>query len=354
MSTPLSSRPYGNLPDGRPVTAHTLVGAGGLALEVLDYGGIVTRLLAPDRAGRLEDLVLGFSSLTPYLARHPYFGAITGRVAGRIPGAHFTLDGQLHELAANDGPHHIHGGLQGFDRRLWSATATLRPDGSPALRLAYRSPHGEEGYPGNADVVVTYCVTNDNAFVIEAEAASDRATPLNLTHHSYFNLAGEDAGGIGDHELQLLSISAYAPTDEKLIFLGRREALLESNAFTRPRRLAEAIPGLFKAHGDVYFVERPAASGPSPVTVARVSHPASGRVLTLSTTEDCLQFYTGCHLDGTCTGKSGRAYGKHAGFCLECQGFTGALTAPSLGDIILRPGQTRRHTTVYRFSNDAS
>lgn len=345
--------PYGALPSGETVEAYTLTNAGGFSLQVITYGATVTSMRVPDRHGRLADVVLGFGHLRSYLAPHPYFGAIVGRVAGRITGARFVLDGCAHELAPNDPPNHLHGGRVGFDRRLWSATPVFRADGAASLRLAYRSPDGEEGYPGKVDVAVTYTVTADNAFMMETEATTDRATPFSLTQHSYFNLAGEDAGTIEGHELKIQA-DAYAPVDKRMALQGRREQVAgQGNDFNRPRRVGNALPHLFQAHGDLYFLPRPEAeksSKKTPRPAARVFEPVSGRVLTVSTTEDCLQFYTGVSLDGSLIGKSGRAYGPHAGLCLECEGYPDGANTPALGNIILRPGQPLRHTTIYAFS----
>jgi len=352
MASSLQSRRFGTLPSGEPVEAWTLAGAGGLAVEAIAYGGIVTRLLAPDRQGNLADVVLGFSQLEPYLADRYYFGAIVGRVAGRITNARFELDGEVYRLAANDPPNHLHGGPGGFSRRLWQASPVERADGAPSLRLARRSPDGEEGYPGNLDVSVTYTVANDNRFLIETEAATDRATPLALTHHSYFNLAGESSGQIVDHELQI-DADEFIPTDQRYTLLGRVEPVVEgANDFRKPRRLGDAIPRLFLNHGGMYRLRERAEQrlGPAPAKVARLVHAESGRALEVATTAPCLQLYTASGLDGSVVGKSGVAYPRYAGVCLECQEYADGANTPALGDIILRPGQPRRHTTVYAFS----
>jgi aldose 1-epimerase len=345
------SAPFGQLPDGRTVEEWTLAGSGGLTLRFLTYGGIVTRLHVPDRRGRSGDVVLGFASLDGYLSGHPYFGAITGRVAGRVTGARFTLDGQLHELAVNDPPNHLHGGNRGFDKQIWQATPISRPDGSPSVCLSRVSHHGEENYPGNVSVSVTYTVTAENAFVIETEATSDRATPFSLTHHSYINLAGERSGSIGGHTLQIHA-DQYAPTDEHMTLLGHRAGVTSANNFKLPVPLADALPRLFKSHGDLYFINRqdPADSAPVLVPAARLVDPVSGRVLSVLTTEDCLQLYTGVSLDGTLIGKSGGAYGPHAGVCLECEGYPDGANQPIGRNMILRPGHILRNTTIYAFS----
>ena len=351
MAARLSSRTFGFLPTGESVEAWTLSGSGGLELEAITYGGIVTRLLASDRDGSLADVVLGFNNFDSYLAGHPHFGAITGRVAGRIAGASFNLEGKTYELSRKDPPNHLHGGVQGFDKKLWNATSVERPDGAPSLRLTYRSPDGEEGYPGTVEVRVIYTVTEDNVFLIESEAVTDRPTPFNLTHHSYFNLAGEASAAIADHELQIHADVSVA-TDEHMTLLGRLECVTgHDNDFCRPRRLSAAIPLLFQNHGDLYLIRKTATDGPGKLMhAACLVHPGSGRVLDVTTTESYLQLYTGAGLDGTLTGKSGVPYARHAGVCLECEGYPDGANAPGLGDIILRPGHPQRQTTAYAFS----
>jgi len=342
----VSSRAFGVLPTGEAVDAWTLKGRGGLELEVMTYGGIVRRLLAPGRGGALDDVVLGFNDLESYLAGHPYFGAITGRVAGRIAGAKFTLDGHTYELARNDGPNHLHGGLTGFDKRLWKAAPVNRADGAPSLRLSYLSPDGEEGYPGNVRVAVTYTVTDENVFLIETEATSDRTTPLSLTHHSYFNLAGEGSGSIEDQRLTVFA-DEFIPVDEHLTLTGRTEPTrLGLNDFREPHRFGDVIPGLYQHHGDLYVVPR--REPLELAKAARVDDAESGRVLTVSTTERYLQLYTGSHLVGARAGKSGKPYGPHSGFCLECEGF--ADVSNEAMRRLLHPGEVQRHGTAYAFT----
>jgi len=348
MASPISSRQYRVLPAGQTVEAWTLTGRGGLVLEAITYGGIVTRLLAPDRDGGAGDVVLGFNDLDSYLGGHPYFGAITGRVAGRISNAAFTLDGHTYQLARNDPPNHLHGGVKGFDKRLWLATPVDREDGAPSLRLSYMSPDGEEGYPGNVQIAVTYTVTDDNVFLIETEAVSDRTTPLSLTHHSYFNLAGESAVSIADHRLEIFA-GEFVPVDEYLTLTGRMESTSRhDNDFRVPRRMGEMIGRLFQWHGDLYAL--PARRGSELRLAARLEDPASGRVMTVSTTEGYLQLYTGSHLNGGGKGKSGAKYAPFAGMCLECEGYPDAANHALRNDTLLRPGQTQRQVTAYAFS----
>lgn len=351
---PLSpkSRIFGQLPSGETIEAWTLLGSGGFELEVITYGGIVTRLLVPDRVGHLADVVLGLKDLESYLAGHPYFGAITGRVAGRITGAQFTLDGKTFELARNQAPNHLHGGIEGFDKKVWTATPLDGPGGGSSLQLSYRSRDGEEGYPGNVDVFVIYTVTDDNVFSIKTEAITDRPTPFNITHHSYFNLAGEGSGSIADHALRI-NADQYVPSDEYLTLLGHYASVNGlANDFRQSRRVGNSIPNLFLNHGDLYLLHKSGVARASnqPRLAARLVEPNSGRALNVSTTETHLQFYTGSALDGTLIGKSGVRYGKHAGICLECHGYPDGVNAPHFSNNILRPGQPQRHTTTYAFS----
>jgi aldose 1-epimerase len=334
------------------VEAWTLAVPSGLTVEVITYGGIVTRLLVPDRHGVMGDVVLGGRDLGSYLAGHPYFGAITGRVAGRISGAAFRLEGKTYQLAQNDPPNHLHGGVEGFDKKLWKATPVDRADGAPSLRLEYRSVDGEEGYPGNVDVAVTYTVTHDNEFLIETDAGTDRPAPFNLTHHSYFNLAGESAGSIDDHELQIFA-DEFVATDESMTLLATLESVTGSgNDFRRPRLLGDAIPQLFQNHGDLYLLNENAERGLGAKLkrAAQLVHTGSGRVLDVFTSNMYMQLYTGSRLDVAITGKSGTGYGPFSGVCLECHGYPDGANAPELGDIILRPGAPQHHTTVYAFS----
>jgi aldose 1-epimerase len=342
----MTPRLFGTLPGGEAVEAYTLANAAGASLHVITLGGTVTALRVPDRAGHLTDVVLGFDRLEACLSGHMYFGALIGRVAGRTPQGRFTIDGQTYQLACNNGPNHLHGGRVGFDRRLWTARPVARPDGADSLRLTYRSPDGEEGYPGNVDLAVTCTLTAANEFIIETEATVDRATPVCLTHHSYFNLAGEGSGSVEGHELEIFS-DERVPFDVHMTLSGRREPVAGTPAdFRRARRLGDALPQLFKSHGDLYLLRNAGPIAP----VARVVEPRSGRVLTVSTDEPCLQFYSAVDLDGSLVGKSGRAYGPFAGLCLECQGYADGVNHPELGDILVRPGQPQRRTTIYAFS----
>jgi aldose 1-epimerase len=344
---------YGLTPEGHPTRLFTLANAAGFRADISDYGGTVVRLFAPDRAGRLQDVVLGCDRVTQGT---PYLGCIVGRVGNRIAGGRFTLDGVSYSLAKNNAPAgrpcHLHGGIVGFDRRRWQATEVPSTDGA-RLSLTYRSPDGEEGYPGNLDVTVDYTVTADNALRIDYTAQTDRATPVSLTNHSYFNLAGEGAGSILDHLVEMPS-THYTPVDAGLIPTGHL-APVEGTPFDfrRPQRIGARIDAdheqiRFGSGYDHNFV----ISGPAGALnrAAIVVEPASGRRLEVLTTEPGMQFYTGNFLDGSFTGKNGHAYGRRHGFCLETQHFPDSPNQPQFPSVILRPGQVLRSTTIYRFS----
>ena len=347
LAPSIKSRIYGTLPSGKTVEIWTLAGRSGLVLEAITYGGIVTRLLAPDRNGQLDDVVLGYDNLEGYLTGKFYFGAITGRVAGRIPNAQFTLNGTTYNLARNDSPNHLHGGLDGFNKKIWTAIAVERADGAPSLRLSYLSPNGEEGYPGNLQVAVTYTVTDDNVFLIETEATTDRTTPMSLTHHSYFNLGGHAAGSILDHSIAVFA-DEFVPLNEHIALTGTMEPVRADNDLRNPRVLADIVPHFFARHGDMYAL--PAHVNHQPVRAARVEHAPTGRVLTASTTESFLQLYTGSHLEGPIAGKAGATYARHAGLCLECEGYPDPSKSTLRGSTLVHPGQAQHHVTAYAFS----
>ena len=343
---------FGRLPTGEAVQQFTLANARGFEVSITNFGGIVTAMRVPAREednGRV-DVVLGFDSLESYLEPHPYLGAITGRVAGRITRGQFELDGTRYELAINNPPNHLHGGGMGFDRRLWSVEAACGTEAGNSgehLTLTHLSPDGEEGYPGNVRVTVRYSVGDEeNELRIDYAATTDRATLLNLTNHSYFNLAGEGNGDIRAHELQIFA-DRYTPTDADLTLLGHAAPVLAgANDFRQPTRVGDRLEQLFLSHGDNYVLTR---RDDELALAARLREPVSGRVLEVLTTEPCLQFYAGKFLDGSLVGKSGQAYGSYAGLCLECQKFPMAIGRDEFASIELRPGETYGQATVYRF-----
>ncbi len=350
---------FGQTPDGRATHIFTLQNERGFRVDVADYGGTVVRILAPDRHGDLADVVLGFDRVTDYVEHSPYFGCIVGRVGNRIAGGRFVLDGRAHALAQNNAPAGqpccLHGGKIGFDRKIWDAAAIDSPPGS-ALRLTYRSADGEEGFPGNLDVAVTYAVTPDNTLRLDYVATCDQPSPVNLTNHSYFNLAGEGAGDVLGH-LVTLRARHYTPVNAGMIPLGHLAPVAGTPLdFTTPHpigaRIDEAHEQLRCGQGyDHNFVIDPAGgAAPEPVLAATVEDPGSGRVLEVLTTEPGVQFYTGNFLTGAFTGKQGHRYGRRHGFCLETQHFPDAPNQPTFPSVILRPGATLHSTTCYRFS----
>jgi aldose 1-epimerase len=348
----ITSQPFGQMPDGRPVSLFTLAAEGGIRVTITNYGGAIVSLLAPDRAGTPADVVLGYDKLESYLKGRAHFGSLCGRFANRIARARFTLDGAGYVLPANDGVNHLHGGGHGFDKQLWDAEI-VHGETEPALKLSRLSLDGEQGYPGNLHVEVTYSLHETNALRIQYRATCDRPTPINLTNHSYFNLAGHNAGEIGGHELQLFA-SRFTPVDETLIPTGEF-AEVEGTPldFRKPTRIGERIEAddeqIRRAHGyDQNYVLEPAKG--KPILAATVYEPRSGRVLEVLTTEPGVQFYSGNFLNGTEVGKGGAVYQRRNGFCLETQHFPDSPNQPQFPSCILRPVAVYESTTVYRFS----
>jgi aldose 1-epimerase len=321
----------------------------GMKMKVITYGGIITELWVPDKDGKLGDVVLGHDTLKSYLAGHPYFGAITGRVANRIAKGKFTLDGKDYALAVNNGPNSLHGGKVGFDKVIWKAKSDVSKNGEPRVSLNYVSKDGEEGYPGALDVTVTYTLTNKNELRITYLAATDKATPVNLTNHSYFNLAGHDQGDILSHELEIFADN-YTPTDDTLIPTGKIEPVKGTPFdFTKPTAMGKHI-GELKGDPNGYDLNYVLRDGKGLKLAARVHEPKSGRVMEVRTTEPGVQFYTGNFLDGKDKGKGGAVYKKHAAFCLETQHFPDSVNQRNFPSVILKPGETYSQTTVYSFA----
>jgi len=351
----VEEQPFGLTREGVAVQLYILRNRHGLEAAITNYGGTVVRLVVPDRAGRFADVALGFITLSEYEAHASYFGCLIGRFGNRIAGGRFTLDGQTYALATNNAPGGLpcalHGGLRGFDKRVWSATP-LREPTRGGLRLEYLSPDGEEGYPGNLRTVVTYWLTDANELRLEYHATTDRATPVNLTNHLYFNLAGEGSPTVLDHELTLHA-DAYTPVGAGLIPTGEIAPVAGTPLdFTAPAaigaRIAAAHPQLAFGRGyDHNFVLR--GRGPEPTLAAIVTEPGSGRRMEVWTTEPGVQFYSGNFLNGTLRGKSGRPYPLRSGFCLETQHFPDSPNQPAFPSTILRPGQSYTSTTIYRF-----
>ena len=351
----ITSEPFGRV-DGKAVERYTLANDNGMRVSVLTYGGIVQSLVVPDRNGIGGDVALGFDSIEDYMELSPYFGAIVGRYANRIAQGRFEFDGETYELAVNNPPNALHGGERGFDKVIWTAEQLDSPDG-PSLLLSYTSPDGEEGYPGTLDVTVTYTVTQDNELRIEYAAATDAPTVVNLSNHSYFNLAGEGSGSILDHVLQF-NASFYTPVDETSIPTGEIAPVAGTAFdFTTAHTIAEHIRnasdeqiaiGLGYDHNVV--LDRDDPEDTSMIQAAVVTEPTSGRVMTVSTTEPGVQFYSGNLLTGAFGGKSGRTYRQSDGFCLETQHFPDSPNRPNFPSTELRPGEEFRSMTVYTFS----
>jgi len=344
MTTSIQSRPFGELPDGRAVQEFLLENGAGGALRAITLGGIVTSLTVPDRCGVPTETVLGFDTLDPYLRRHPYFGAITGRIAGRLPGGRFEAGGRAFQLDLNDGRNHLHGGRVGLDRRLWEPEIIRQPTGE-ALRLRYTSPDGEGGYPGTLEIEVTYALDQGQCFTMSSAVRTDRPTPVCLTNHSYFNLGR--GVGVLDHDLQVFSDEVFLTDDDFTPRLETRPAAGTPADFRQPRRLSEAVPKLFHAHGDIYRLATAPEAG-DPAAILQCAE--TGLRMTVRTNEPCLQVYTGKSLDGSFTDRTGRRCAPHAGICLECQGHPAATGRPEFHDILLRPGEVRTRETSCTFS----
>ena len=322
---------------------------GRITAKVTNFGAVLVSLEVPDRAGKTADVVLGFDELSDYEANKPFFGSTVGRFANRIGGAKFTLNGKEYHVAANDGPNSLHGGLKGFNKHPWTAEEVT----PTSVRLALVSPDGQEGYPGNLRVQVTYTVTPDDALRIDYEAKADAATPINLTHHSYFNLAGPASGTILDHELSL-NADTYTPGDDGMIPTGQIAPVAGTPLdFTKPTKIGDRIkqvPGQPGGYDHNFVVRDGGKTTEKPVLAAKVSEPSTGRVMEVFTTEPGIQFYSGNFLDGTVTGKGGVKYAKNQGFCLEAQHYPDSVHQPDFPSTILQPGETYTQTTLYKFS----
>jgi aldose 1-epimerase len=340
---------FGKTADGTIVDIFTLRNVKGVEVRAMTYGAIITSIRVPDRQGSFADVALGFDTLEPYLVRHPYFGAVVGRYGNRIAGARFTLNGQVHTLAANNGPNHLHGGVKGFDKYVWLAEPAATGAG---VTFSRTSADGEEGYPGAVNVRVTYTLSDANALTVEYEAAATKATPINLTQHTYFNLSGQAGSPILGHEVTIHA-DRFTPVDATLIPTGQL-APVEGTPFdfrtatAVGARIEQADPQLKMGGGyDHNFVLTRAGAGLQPA--ARVVDRTSGRTLDVATTEPGLQFYTGNFLDGTINGKGGVVYARRSGLCLETQHFPDSPNKPSFPSTILEPGQIYRSRTVFTF-----
>ena len=342
----LTKSVYGKLADGTQVDVYTLTNAAGMRARLITFGAILVSLETPDRDGKLADVTLGYDTLGEWVKGTSYFGATVGRYANRIAKGKFTLDGKAYTLATNNGPNHLHGGIKGFNKVLWDAKP-VRAANAVGVAFTRVSKDGEEGYPGNLTATVVYTLTSANELKIDYTATTDKPTIVNLTHHSYWNLTGGAAGDILGHEL-MLAADQYTPTDEGLIPTGVMAPVKGTPLdFTKPTAIGARIAKVAGGY-DHNFPLR--AKGPEMALAARVTEPKSGRVLEISTTEPGIQFYSGNFLDGTEIGKGGVAYKKHFGFCLESQHYPDSPNKPDWPSVVLRPGQTYRHTTIHKFS----
>jgi len=343
---------FGKLPDGRQVELYTLTNANGARARIMTYGGILVSLEVPDRSGRLDDVTLGFDNLQGYLKGHPYFGAIVGRYGNRIGKGTFTLDGVTYQLAKNNDENHLHGGIKGFDKVLWDAAEPVKQDNAVGVKLSYLSKDGQENYPGNLACTVIYTLTNDDELKISYQATTDKATPINLTHHSYFNLAGQGSSDILGHAM-MLNADRFTPVDEGLIPTGELRPVKGTPMdFTTPTAIGARIEQddeqlKFGGGYDHNWVLN--KNDDSLTLAARVYEPTTGRVMEVYTTEPGIQFYSGNFLDGTITGKGARVYKHRCGFCLETQHFPDSPNKPDFPSVILRPGEKYTHLTVHKF-----
>jgi len=351
-ATRIERKPFGKTPAGESVELFTFTRAGAPTVAITNLGGHIVSILAPDRAGRAVDVTLGYRDFAGYLGDTSYFGSIVGRYANRIAKGRFTLDGKTCSLATNNGPNSLHGGPTGFQKRVWTPKVVSGKDGD-ALELTYVSKDGEEGYPGTLTAKVVYSLREDGGLAIDYSATTDAPTVVNLTNHAYFNLAGEGEGTILGHEMQI-EADAYTPVDATLIPTGERRPVEGTPLdFRKPVAIGARIDAAdeqLKAGGgyDHNYVLR-GTMGELRLA-ARVVEPKSGRVLEMLTTEPGVQFYSGNFLDGKVVGRSGKPYGRRSAFCLEAQHFPDSPNQPGFPPVVLRPGQTYRQTTVYRFT----
>jgi aldose 1-epimerase len=347
-----TAQPFGKTKDGVAIERYTLKNGHGMEVDVITWGAIVQRIVVPDKAGKPGDVALGFDTLDGYLGQQPYFGAIVGRYGNRIANATFTLNGKKYQLAANNGPNSLHGGLKGFDKRVWTARPLVTPAGQ-AVELTYVSQDGEEGYPGTLTTKVTYTLTDASELRIDYHLSADADTVANVTNHSYFNLAGQGTGDILKHEIRLQA-DRFTPVNATLIPTGELRPVqgtpFDFRASTPIGARIDAKDeqvSYGKGYDHNWVLDGHAGTLRQ---VVRVSEPTSGRVLEVSTTEPGVQFYTGNFLDGTITGKGGAVYRHRFGLCLETQHFPDSPNQPSFPSTVIKPGQPYTSTTVYKFS----
>lgn len=344
----IQRKPYATTREGTQVDIYTLKSSTGVSVGVITYGCIITSVQTPDRDGKTGEITLGFDSLEGYLGRHPYFGALVGRFANRIAAGRFELEGKQYTLACNEkGRNHLHGGNVGFDKRIWKAEE-LREKDAVGVRFSYTSPDGEEGYPGQLEVTVTYSLTEANELILDYRAETTKATPINLTNHTYWNLSGPGSGTVYDHLLSL-NCSHYLPVNEQSIPTG--DVLpVEGTAldFLKEKEIGRDIDQLPAGYDHCFVAYR---EGEGLASIARVVDPAGGRGFELATTKPAVQLYTGNNLNGI-HGAGAKVFNKHSAFCLETEYYPDAPNHPEFPSAVLRPGETYAHTTVHRFFSE--
>ena len=341
----ITERPFGSF-NGEVVTEYTMTNAAGMQVSILNYGGTVTKILTKDKDGKFGDVLLGYDSLPGYVQRgNPYFGCLVGRYGNRIAKGKFTLDGTTYTLAKNNNGQSLHGGIKGYDKVMWKAE---KQPGDSSIKLTYISKDGEEGYPGNLTVAVVYTLTADNGLKIDYTAATDKATPVNLTNHCYFNLSAGKDSDILAHQL-MLKADKYTEVDSVLIPTGKLPDVKGTPMdFTTAKAIGKDIAAVKGGYDHNWVLTR---AGKNMELVTTLYHPASGRYMEVYTTEPGIQFYSGNFLDGTLKHtKNGQKYVQHAGLCLETQHFPDGPNQPSFPNTILKPGETYRHTSLYKFS----
>lgn len=339
--------PWGTVEE-KPITLYTLTAPNGFTARITNYGATLVSLMTPDKSGNFGEVILGFADLAGYMqAGNPYIGASVGRYANRIAGGTFSLDGQRYTLAGNDHGNSLHGGIKGFDKVVWQGTV-IQTDSAASLRLVYVSPDGEEGYPGTLQAQITYSLDKNYGLHIDYWAITDKATPVNLTNHAYFNLSAGGSEGILGHELSLAA-STYTPVNAQLIPTGERKAVAGGPFdFNTPKVIGKDIAQVEGGYDHNFILDADKANGQS--AMATLYDPASGRRMEMFTTEPGVQFYSGNFLDGTLKGPKGEAFIKHYGLCLEAQHYPDSPNQPAFPTVILRPGDTYTQSTVYRFS----
>jgi len=356
--TTMSRAPFGRMADGTPVEIFTLTSGAGMEVRTMPYGAAIVSIRVPDRNGAVADVVLGFDTLDEYVTKNRFFGVVAGRYANRIAKARFTLDGTTYALAANNGVNHLHGGPKGFDKVVWRAEPFER-DGTAGVVYSHTSPDGDQAYPGELRVRVTYTLSPSNALTVDYDATTTKATPINLTNHSYFNLGGDGSGDILGHQVTI-DADRFTPVDATLIPTGELAPVAGTPFdFRRPvavgARIGAEHPQLKAGNGyDHNFVLNKTSGGPGGLApraehAARVVDPKSGRTLDVSTSQPGVQFYTGNGLNGAVTGKSGHVYQRHAGLCFETQHFPDSPNHPDFPSTILRPGERFQSRTVFAF-----